>query len=38
MDMLYGLPQRDWLGLDERPAPEQPPPEDNGNSSIDSGS
>jgi beta-lactamase class C len=27
MDMLYGLPNRDWLGLDARPTPAQPPPE-----------
>jgi beta-lactamase class C len=27
MDMLYGLEPRDWLGLDERPTPEQPQPE-----------
>lgn len=37
MDMLYGLPQRDWLGLDERPTPEQPPPE-GANASVDAGS
>jgi beta-lactamase class C len=36
MDMLYGLPQRDWLGLDERPTPEQPPPEE-ANASVDAG-
>jgi beta-lactamase class C len=31
MDMLYRLPPRDWLRLDERPTPE--PPEADGNSS-----
>ena len=37
MDMLYGLPSRDWLGLDSRPAPEQPQPEPASNASVDSG-
>jgi beta-lactamase class C len=38
MDMIYGLPAKDWLGLDERPAPEQPEPEAVGNnSSVDAG-
>jgi beta-lactamase class C len=38
MDMIYGLPPRDWLGLDERPRPEQPEPEAVGNnSSVDAG-
>lgn len=31
MDMLYRLPARDWLGLDDRPTPEQPQPEAIGN-------
>jgi beta-lactamase class C len=30
MDMLYRLPQRDWLGLDSRPTPEQPEPDESG--------
>jgi beta-lactamase class C len=37
MDMLYGLPQRDWLGVDERATPEQPQPEEDGNT-VDAGS
>jgi beta-lactamase class C len=38
MDMIYGLPSKDWLGLDERPTPAQPEPEAIGNnSSIDAG-
>jgi beta-lactamase class C len=37
MDMLYGLPSRDWLALDSRPAPEQPQPEPASNASVDSG-
>ncbi|TMJ17773.1 MAG: beta-lactamase family protein, partial [Alphaproteobacteria bacterium] len=36
MDMLYRLPPRDWLGLDERPNPAQPEAE-TGNSSVDAG-
>jgi beta-lactamase class C len=34
MDMLYGLPARDWLGLDTRPTPEQPQPEAVGNTTA----
>jgi beta-lactamase class C len=37
MDMLYRLEPRDWLGLDQRPTPEQPPAEEGGNSSVDAG-
>jgi beta-lactamase class C len=35
MDMVYRLPPRDWLGLDEKPTPEQAEPE--GNNSADAG-
>lgn len=35
MDMLYRLEPRDWLALDEAPAPEAP--EEGGNSSVDVG-
>jgi hypothetical protein len=35
--MLYRLPPRDWIGLDERPTPEQPEPDGIGNN-TDSGS
>jgi beta-lactamase class C len=37
MDMLYRLPAKDWLGLDERPTPSQPPPEETSNESADAG-
>jgi beta-lactamase class C len=30
MDMLYRLPPHDWLGLDSRPTPEQPEPDESG--------
>jgi beta-lactamase class C len=36
MDMIYHLEPKDWLGLDQRPNPEQPEPE-GGNSSVDTG-
>jgi beta-lactamase class C len=38
MDMIYRLPARDWLGLDEKPAPEQPEAEGVGNSTDAGGS
>lgn len=34
MDMLYRLPQRDWLGVDARPTPNQPAPEETGGRSV----
>jgi beta-lactamase class C len=37
MDMLYRLPPRDWLGLDMRPTPLQPAPEEQVNMSVDAG-
>ncbi len=37
MDMLYGLEARDWLGLDTRPTPAQPQPEETANTSVDAG-
>ncbi|MDT9597866.1 serine hydrolase domain-containing protein [Sphingosinicella rhizophila] len=37
MDMLYRLPQRDWLGVDDRPTPDQPTPEEAGNVIIGGG-
>jgi beta-lactamase class C len=37
MDMIYHLEPKDWLGLDQRPTPEQPEPEGNGNQSVDAG-
>ncbi|MEA3049105.1 MAG: beta-lactamase class [Sphingomonadales bacterium] len=36
MDMIYHLEPKDWLGLDQRPTPEQPEPE-GANSSVDAG-
>jgi beta-lactamase class C len=39
MDMLYGLPARDWLGIDSGPnAPAPEPESENGNSQTDEGS
>jgi beta-lactamase class C len=37
MDMIYHLEPKDWLGLDQRPNPEQPEPEGSGNQSVDAG-
>ena len=37
MDMLYRLPPRDWLGIDDRPTPEQPQPEAIGNGTAPAG-
>ena len=40
MDMVYGLPPRDWLGIDSEPGmtPTEPDPDENGNIQADEGS
>jgi beta-lactamase class C len=37
MDMLYRLPARDWLGVDGRPTPNQPAPEEAGSPAVAAG-